>query len=290
MNPVTLTLVGAALATLTSLLVNLSRGSKASASARLVLSLPLIATAWVVGQDRLNHLALFGIGQQSGEPVRFTLQYDLPDQGVGVFDAVIKLTPNSVELWGAAFALIAVCALLGSLAERGRDHFRWMSTSASIAWLTAWGWWALSAPLQVMSSAAGERGVREFLRAGPLDLQRAVRFVPPEEGWRYLPDHVELITLSILCAIGLTLVGGRPRSGDASKYTRLEVCGYGLGTLAAISGLLWSGVEIGYTGSVSQTASWGAALMMAVGSVSALPSIQRCALACLALITLCGSL
>lgn len=282
--------VGAAIAALTSLAFNLFKGPSASSSARLILSLPLVATASLVASAPQEMLSLFGMGQESGAPLSFTLQYHTTETKLDVFDAAIRVSPSEPSLWAIALGGIALVAFLATLVERRQTQLRWMSASAGVAWLSAWIWWAISSPFSPLSQASGEAGIRAFLQLGPLDAKQALRFVPPSEAWSYQPSHLMLISLSILCAFGLVLFALRATPVKASREMGLERIIYIVAAFLAVAGVLWSGLSTGYTGGATQTASWGAALMLALGVSGQLPSTQRATLANLALIVLCSSL
>jgi hypothetical protein len=290
MSPLMLIAVGAAVAALTSLAFNLTKGPSASSSARLILSLPLLATAALIASAPQEMLSLSGVGSESGAPLSFTLQYHTTETKLDVFEAALRVSPSDPSLWAFALCGVAFIAFLATVMERRQAQLRWMSASAGVAWLSAWAWWAISSPLSPLSQASGEAGVRSFLQLGPLDAKRALRFVPPSESWSYQPTHLMLIGFSMLGALGLIFFALRPNKTVKTEEQGLERVIYASSALLALVGVLWSGWMAGYTGGATQTAAWGAAIMLALGAAGRLPSLQRATLANLALIVLCASL
>jgi hypothetical protein len=99
-----------------------------------------------------------------------------------------------------------------------------------------------------------------------------------------------LIGFSMLGALGLIFFALRPNKTVKTEEQGLERVIYASSALLALVGVLWSGWMAGYTGGATQTAAWGAAIMLALGAAGRLPSLQRATLANLALIVLCASL
>lgn len=286
MTPTLLAIIGAFIATFSGLWSALRISDIRRVRAQLVLSIPLLVTAAVayISPDRL--LTIWGHRAADKTPISVTLQYDQPEQGIGIIESVLRLEypyAKGLTIILITLSLISLFSVqLHRSRKRDKNPLLGLSTGA---WFLVWFGWLSTHLTTLFIVHSGESGVRNFIKWSALDIQRVSRFVIPNDGWYYISHSGSLVILSILSALLLTLsafgvlkTNESPGRGGGRWYH--------LGALLCLIATIWMSFSMGFHGSQRELTMWLSAIVIGSASSSHLPKVSQGTVAMFALLML----